>query len=650
MSHTAKPASSSSGKLLFPAALLLSTLALSASARGAGDAEATLQRALNAVCEDPSASLARMADRIPGGTGVEEEPLSMQGVAVGWKRRFALPGGDNISIDRFAPGDRLRRLVAEYWRADSNAGSRPLVAAITDAGCTIRFGRRLLYEPDSSTPVAVEHLDATLSPAGRIEPLNPPVPEGGDPGGVPVAIVDAGVNYLLPGISQRLARNEQGRVLGYDYWDLDQRPFDSNPAGSPFFPQRHGTRTATLLLREAPGARLVPYRYPRPDMSRMTRLVADAAGKGAVVVNMSLGSDDPEEWEAFAAAARAHPDMLFVLSAGNNGRDIDGRPVYPAALDLANTITVTSAENNGELAPGSNWGRRSVDLMVPAERLLVTDFDGGEVAASGSSYAAVRISALAARLLSMHPGWGAAELKGAILERTLPASIAGNGKVARGFIPRPDRAEQLPPMSGEGEPAETARHIFTAGDLYGADSPAPSKKYAFAPTFALFENTRWGLEELRRHARRAADILLQCGIRIPEIDVRVLDGPDMYRYFHDAIAEELVRRLPLPTPAVYFVRDTLQVNAFDAEAIGRSNSAQRPALRYTVWVAEGTRDPGIALAHELVHVLMDSGRHADIPGNLMRADTAPSNTALSPEQCEAVVRKGMANGLVTTSF
>ena len=81
-------------------------------------------------------------------------------------------------------------------------------------------------------------------------------------------------------------------------------------------------------------------------------------------------------------------------------------------------------------------------------------------------------------------------------------------------------------------------------------------------------------------------------------------------------------------------------------AIGKSNSTTRPALRYTAWFTEGTRDPGIALAHELVHILMDSGAHLDTPGNLMRAETAPSNTALATEQCEAAVARGTANGLL----
>lgn len=456
MSPVRRPGSTRSDALglpLFPKILLLSCIAfLSVAAHGAGEATALLRHALAAVCDASSSSLAQMAARIPNSAGIAEEPLVARGAVVGWKRRFALGDGAEIRIERFAPGDRLRRLAAEYWAAAPSGGTRPRLAAIADASCTIRLGRRLVYEPDSAQAVAIEHLDTTLNATGEREPLNPPVPSGADPEGVAVALVDAGVNYLLPQIGRRLARNKAGTIFGYDYWDMDRRPFDANPARSVFFPQRHGTKTAALLLREAPGARLVPYRYPRPDMSRMTDLIRDAAAKGIVVVNISMGGDKRGDWEPFAAAAAAHPEMLFVLSAGNNGRDIDERPVYPAALRLYNAITVTSSTTDGELARGSNWGRESVDLMVPAEELIVTGFDGSEVSASGSSYAAIRISALAARLLAEHPDWRAAELKNAIFARALPSFSDERGKVAVGFISHPDKAERVPPLSRGGEP------------------------------------------------------------------------------------------------------------------------------------------------------------------------------------------------------
>lgn len=615
-------------------------------ARGAEETGPPIRQGITAACDAPAAGLAQMAERIPGGTGIAEAPLEMRDTVVGREWRIALPGNAELRIKRFAPGGRLRRLVVEYWAADPGGGVRPRIAAVADADCTIRHGRRLVYESESPQAAAIEYLDGELDPTGEREPLNPPVPAGTDPGGVGVALVDSGVNYLLPRIARQLARDDAGAILGYDYWDMDGRPFDANPARSPFFPQRHGTRTASLLLREAPQARLVPYRYPRPEMDRMEDLVDDAAAQGIGIVNISLGSGDRGEWEAFEAAAKAHPDTLFVVSAGNNGRDIDADPIYPAVLSLDNTITVTSADRDGEPARGSNWGGQSVDLLVPAERVRVTDFDGQATVASGSSYAAVRISALAARLLAAHPDWHAARLKEAIFARVLPSFSEESGAVAEGFIPRPDKAEDLPPLPGEGEPSVVARYAFSGDRLHDAADADPSGDFVFAPTFTYFEDTAWTRADLRRHARRMADILGRCGIRVSRVEVHALDGPAVYRYFRTEIAERLARRLELPRPTVYFVRDTLAIHAYDAVAFGKSNSTTRPALRDTVWFTEDTRDPGLALAHELVHVLMDSGEHVETPGNLMRADTAPANTELTERQCREIVERGTANGLL----
>ena len=58
---------------------------------------------------------------------------------------------------------------------------------------------------------------------------DPPVPPGKDPGGVAVALVDTGVNYTLPEISNRLARSPDGEILGFDFQDNDRLPFDLEP-------------------------------------------------------------------------------------------------------------------------------------------------------------------------------------------------------------------------------------------------------------------------------------------------------------------------------------------------------------------------------------------------------------------------------------
>ena len=211
----------------------------------------------------------------------------------------------------------------------------------------------------------------------------------------------------------------------------------SNPSRSPFYPLRHGTQVASLLLKEAPHIRLLPYRYPRPDMSRMEEMVRAADFNRAVVVTMPMGSNTREDWNAFLQAVSTRQHMLFIISAGNDGRDIDAQPVYPAIFDLENFLVVTSSTAAGRLAPGSNWGKNTVDIMVPAENVEVTTFYGDTGRASGSSYAVARVAALAARLLREHPRWKAPELKKAILQRARPAPSEAQNVVKHGWIPDP---------------------------------------------------------------------------------------------------------------------------------------------------------------------------------------------------------------------
>lgn len=125
-----------------------------------------------------------------------------------------------------------------------------------------------------------------------------------------------------------------------------------------------------------------------------------------------------------------------------------------------------------------------------------------------------------------------------------------------------------------------------------------------------------------------------------------LDVPGPLRHLWTPASRELARRAGLAKPAIYFVADTRQDPAFEAEAVGLANSRTRPEMANTVWVTAGARDLPVVIAHELAHVLGNSGAHSDAPHNLMRDGTAPGNVHLSAAQCRTITRAGSENRLL----
>lgn len=156
----------------------------------------------------------------------------------------------------------------------------------------------------------------------------------------------------------------------------------------------------------------------------------------------------------------------------------------------------------------------------------------------------------------------------------------------------------------------------------------------------------WDDAEVSAALRSAAKILAQCEIRMTGAELLQISVAETHRHFDTPRSRELANALSLPKPTLYFTAGTRQTPAFDAEAIGRGNSRSRPELRDTVWIARGARDMGLVIAHELAHVLMDSGAHDNSPGNLMAEHTSPQNTQLNAAQCAQMRNTGMRNGLL----
>ena len=111
--------------------------------------------------------------------------------------------------------------------------------------------------------------------------------------------------------------------------------YDTDNGRNPFFPQSHGSHVFDILKQTGANFRLLPVRYPRPTWldGRGNSL---AGANGAQLVMMPLGSQNRDDWTAFFEAARQHPEILFIFSAGNNGQDLADAAIYPAVNDLPN--------------------------------------------------------------------------------------------------------------------------------------------------------------------------------------------------------------------------------------------------------------------------------------------------------------------------
>jgi hypothetical protein len=206
--------------------------------------------------------------------------------------------------------------------------------------------------------------------AAAAQGKDPKVPPGRDPGGVAVALLSSGIDYTVPEIAGRLARDGEGEIIAWDFIDNDNRPFDVTGWQTPANRGGEAADVAAHLANAAAhsGVRIVSVRVDPADPATLARAVAFVARTPARVVAVPMWSDRAEDWELFRQAASHFTELLFVVAAGDGGRDIDREPVWPAAFKLQNALVVTSATRRGDGAGGTrviaNRGAATVDAAI----------------------------------------------------------------------------------------------------------------------------------------------------------------------------------------------------------------------------------------------------------------------------------------------
>ena len=239
------------------------------------------------------------------------------------------------------------------------------------------------------------------------------------------------------------------------------------------------------------------------------------------------------------------------------------------------------------------------------------------------------MAALAAKLKMAHREWTAADILAEL--RKHYSSNTALDWVSTGYI-----ADPL-----EGRPVQTKPlPDLNIGRIKG--NPALQ-----LPLDILVLDPRWKYQRIQQTVQTAYDILGQCGISAGDASIRSFVGEDYLRDLSTGSARTLLGAINTRGATVVFARDTHMQEPFTGEAFGLGNTRRRPWLANSVWLMLDIEDEGLALAHELFHLISNTGEHVGVSGNLMQARTQIDSQTLTAEQCQNARITGVANRLLS---
>jgi subtilisin family serine protease len=152
------------------------------------------------------------------------------------------------------------------------------------------------------------------------------------------------------------------------------------------------------------------------------------SGASIVAVNLSLGGDKYSDALYRAVERARNHDILIVTAAGNEGRNNDVFPLYPANLQLANILSVAATTSSGELANFSNFGS-SIHIAAPGSGVVSTALQrNGSVyrSLSGTSMASPHVAGVIALVSAANPGLSLSQARAIVLASARPLpSLSG---------------------------------------------------------------------------------------------------------------------------------------------------------------------------------------------------------------------------------
>eukprot|EP00922_Rhytidocystis_sp_ex-Travisia-forbesii_P066051 GHVS01098078.1.p1 GENE.GHVS01098078.1~~GHVS01098078.1.p1 ORF type:complete len:687 (-),score=148.73 GHVS01098078.1:542-2602(-) len=258
-----------------------------------------------------------------------------------------------------------------------------------------------------------------------------------------VAVIDSGCDLSHPDLKGRLWQNP-GEICG-DGLDNDGNGFvddchgydfanddaDPSPAKS-----GHGTGAAGIIAAESNnsrgiagvcwGCKIMCIKFignGQGKVSDQVQAIDYAVRMGAKISNNSYGGYGHSALERSAIERAQVAGHLFVCSAGNHSlnTDLPKNNHTPSAYNLDNIVAVGAADQRGDKARFSNYGKKTVDVVAPGVRIRTVERAEGYATVSGTSFASPAVAGVAGLIWSAYPSLSFVQVKQSLVDGCLTA-------------------------------------------------------------------------------------------------------------------------------------------------------------------------------------------------------------------------------------
>ncbi|MGZ8921250.1 MAG: S8 family peptidase, partial [Limisphaerales bacterium] len=230
-----------------------------------------------------------------------------------------------------------------------------------------------------------------------------------------VAVIDSGIRYTHQDLASNMWRNP-GEIPGNGVDDDNNGLVDDvfginavNDTGNPMDDGDHGTHVAGIIgavgnngigiAGVAWNVKLMACKFLDSDgygfTSDAVQAIDYARQNGAQVINASFGGEEYSSALFSAIQSARAAGIIFVAAAGNEERNIDTYPAYPASYNLDNIIVVGGSTRTDTFDHTySNYGATDVDLFAPGTAVYSTwgSSDSAYLSNTGTSMAAPHVA------------------------------------------------------------------------------------------------------------------------------------------------------------------------------------------------------------------------------------------------------------------